>query len=201
MNLQTFTLSICLLLSTVSMQAQAADGEVSFDVIVLSGDGAPDGNGKFASFGLDIVDLNDAGQVAFFAQLSHTSGGIADDSGVFRSDGAGGLVQIAREGQDTPDGQGNSLSYIDRLPLINNAGQVVFTGRFEGPGGGSAILRGSSVDDLVQIAREGQPAPGGGDFLSVGRAYPSDFSLLVNDLGQVAFGARISENGGSESTK
>ena len=52
-----------------------------------TGDPAPDGNGFFASSGLSVGGLNDAGQGVFVAELVGTSNGTGDNAGIFRGDG------------------------------------------------------------------------------------------------------------------
>jgi hypothetical protein len=60
---------------------------------------APDGNGRFSSV-VDVPALNEAGQVAFEARLTNTSGGTTDDRGIFLFDDTLGLIQVAREGDE-----------------------------------------------------------------------------------------------------
>ena len=56
------------------------------EIIALSGNAAPDGNGTFSSFGDPV--LGASGDAAFFAMLTGTSGNTSDNEGIFR--GAGG---------------------------------------------------------------------------------------------------------------
>ena len=159
--------------------ATLAHAEIT--IIAQTGDAAPDANGTFSSFSTTSAALNDAGQVAFLGTLVDTSGGTADDTGLFRGSG-GALTQVARKGAAAPDANGEFSAFA--LPAINDAGQLAFYAQFSGTGGGSAdntgIYRGSG-GDLLQIAREGAPPPeGNGTF--------STFNVpSLNDLGQVAF--------------
>ena len=83
------------------VQIAASEGQV-----------VPDGNGTILGFS-SITGLNEFGEVAFIAGLTGTSGGSADDLGIFRSSG-GGLTRIVRTGQAAPDGNG---SFFQILPL------------------------------------------------------------------------------------
>ncbi len=75
------------------------------DIIALTGDAAPDGNGTVGSFATNPA-LNDAGQVAYVVDLySGTAGGGADNSSINLF--TGGVNQIiVREGDTAPDGNG-----------------------------------------------------------------------------------------------
>jgi hypothetical protein len=167
-----------------------ADG-ASLVQVARAGQAAPDGNGAFAAFPYDAPILNDAGQVAFNAQLTATAGGTDDNDGVFRADPAGPLVQIARKGQLVPGGG----AYFDTIPYglvgINNPGQVAFRADLtDTPGGtdaGTGIYLGDGTD-LVQIARTGQGSPDGNGVFT---QFRSVFSPAVNDAGQVAFRADL----------
>jgi hypothetical protein len=151
--------------------------------IVREGQAAPDGNGSFSNLFASL--LNDAGQVAFRFVLTGTSGGSADDSGVFRGDG-GTLTLIARAGQDAPDGNGRFSNFNNSLPTLNSAGQVAFRFFLNNTSGGSAddtgIFRGEGSSAPIQVAREGQAAPDGNGTFS-GFDHPT-----LNDVGQTAFG-------------
>jgi hypothetical protein len=168
-------------------------------IVVTNGATAPDGIGTLSTFGLPV--LNDAGQVAFIANLPDTGGvGPTNDSGVYRGDEfPGDLTQIVRTGQAAPTGGGlvftNYFSTFD-VPLLNNRGQVAFFGTLGGPGIGSTnnlgIFVGSGpAASLSNIVQTGQLTPdnngrysaftGSGHF-----GYPP-----LNDAGQVAFFATI----------
>lgn len=162
--------------------------------IARKGQVAPDGNGDFLGFRPPA--LNDAGQVAFTAELTGTSGGCFDDGGIFRGDAVDALVQIAREGNAAPDGNGNFVSFDEAAPFrrLNNRGQVAFATFFTGTSGGSSdnsgVFRGDGVGEPVQIVREGQPVPGGnGTFSVLTEAGPA-----LNDVGQVVFSASLRDS-------
>ena len=162
------------------------DGTTS-TLIARQGQPAPDGNGQLLFDTYFSPVQNNAGQVAFSTDLSGTAGGTGDDRGIFRGDGES-LVQLAREGQAAPDGNGAFRSFT--TSAINDAGEVVFTALLTDPAGGDSINYGlflSSGDDLVQIARDGQLVPNGnGRFGSID-------SVAVNDAGQIAFRASVTQ--------
>ena len=161
--------------------------------IARKGAALPVGGGSFNSFGSPV--LNDVGQVTFRGFLAGTPNGTLDDSGIFRNTG-GAIVQIARENQAAPDGNG-AISFMF-LPAQNNIGQSAFTVSYRNSAGGAAddtaLLRGSG-GALVQIAREGQTAPGGnGKFGTLDSFQQTAFGL--NDQGQVAFLANLTNTAG-----
>jgi hypothetical protein len=156
--------------------------------IVREGQTAPGGIGAFSA--VSPPDLNDAGQTSFLASLS--TGG----NGIYRGDG-GAPVQIAREGQAVPGGNGTIVNLSGfGTPPLSDAGSVVFRATLAGTSGGStddsAIYRGDG-GALVQIARTGQAAPdGNGTFNGL-----ISLALGTNNAGQAAFIADITGiNGG-----
>ena len=148
--------------------------------IAREGIAPPEGNGEFFIPG--NPNLNNAGQVAFRGLLRDTSGGTSDDEGIYVGS-ASGLNTIAREGEPAHDSDGVFSLLVDD-PAINDLGQVAFMGYYTGNSGGVAdnqiVLRGSSNDDLISIAREGDPAPGGSGTLA------SPWRPALNDVGQAA---------------
>ena len=144
------------------------------DVIVMTGDPAPDGNGTFSALDFFPV-LNDQGEVAFAANLTNTNGSFSDDSGIFRGDGDT-IVQIVRESQLVPGGNG----YFSQLardfygPLLNELGQVSFAAGLYNTAGAGADDGGAFLGDgtaLVQLVRKGQLWPdGAGQLLGVPRS-------------------------------
>lgn len=110
--------------------------------VVADGAAAPDGNGRLNLLQPDQtpVVLNEAGQVAFGASLTDTTGGGNDSAGIFLHDDRWGLLQVARTGapllgsviwqlgfRDSRAGilgsvQGISESFAE----LNDAGEVAF---------------------------------------------------------------------------
>jgi hypothetical protein len=123
---------------------------------------------------------------------------------VLRADGAT-LTIIARNGQPTPDQTATFASLIpgggigDLGVALNNAGQVAFPAVLAGASVGATndfgLYRGDGISaNLRQIARKGQPAPeSNGKFETF---YNNPF-VAINDSGQVAFLAYLSDSGNS----
>jgi hypothetical protein len=153
-----------------------------------TGQDAPDGNGTFGLTG--VPTINDAGQVAFPAGLNGTSGGESDNEGIFRGDGST-IVQIVRENQAAPDGNGRYAGSPDPAARLNDLGQTAFMALFRNTMGGTSddtgILRGDGTS-LVTIVRAGQMAPdGNGAFSNFTRFGGERLAYVLNNVGQVAF--------------
>jgi hypothetical protein len=154
--------------------------ELGVDTIARENESAPGGNFLIID---NNLALNDSGQVVFEATLYNTSGGSANDKGIFRGDGVT-LDTIVREGDDAPGGNDSFSDFLPDLAL-NNAGQVAFgasvTAAFPNSMG---IFRGDGSTVLTQIIRGGQAAPdGNGTFSFMG-------APAINVAGQVALSAR-----------
>lgn len=167
----------------------------SLTKIAREGDAVPNGNGEFGQFSAGRAGspvMNAAGEVAFRADLTNTSGGSADNSAVFRGNGTT-LVQIARAGQPLPGG-GTLVSFsTDTVPDMNDAGEVVFPISLDGATGQEAIFKGSG-GVLTKIARQGEAIPGSVDVFSVFNGY-----ARLNNAGQVGFLARVFHSGSPSS--
>jgi len=119
---------------------------------------APNGNGRFLDFGAqNRVVINNAGSVAFFADLTGTSGGSNDNAAIFLST-ATGLLQVVRTGQPAPGGNGtfSKLGY----PTLNNNGELAFVATLSGTKGGTNDNQGIYFVDaalsIKQVIRSGQ---------------------------------------------
>ncbi len=161
----------------------AGDGSV-IDELVRKGDSA--GNGTFNIFNPHVV--NDQNQIAFSASLNGTSGGATDDRALFRTDGHH-LLEIARKGQSTPDGNGTYQGFSTGY-RINQLGQVAFidtsiSGTTGIPGDTSGIFRGDE-HSLIQIARGGMAAPDGDGTIGF---FANGVISGFNDNGQVLYHA------------
>jgi len=155
--------------------------------IAREGGTAPDGNGSF-SFSSTASPMNDAGQVAFLASFTGTSGGFSDDSGIFRGDGTT-LTKIAREGDPAPDGMGNFGHIGFGLPAINNAGQAAFFASVTGISFGNkhGLFLGDGNTTIKIVGRD-QPTPDGNNRFSDFGIAPS---FALNDSGQAALLANL----------
>ena len=159
----------------------------ALSLIASEGANSPDGNGFLGAYFGDPA-FNDAGEAAFQNVLTGTSGGSADDNGLFRGDGAT-LTQIARELPAGPSSGG--LTGLGP-PAINASGEVVFRATYLQPllaGGASrrGLYRGSG-GAIIPVATEGDAAPIANAFFGgVGGFGDPSF----NDAGDVAFFASL----------
>lgn len=144
------------------------------------GDPVPSGE-RIAGFGEHpAAAINDAGAVAFSAQLN---GGKAT-GGVFLAQ-QGKLTAVAVSGATPPDAAGGTLADFEP-PMLSNAGDVAFLASVrQGRETGEAIYlwrRGV----LSKVVASGDHVPGGGLFSGFGRP-------ALNSRGAVAFGALIEQ--------
>jgi len=136
--------------------------------IARSGDPAPE-CGTFGS--LVLPWLNSQGQVAF-------TGRVSGRYGTFLYDG-NQVLTIACPGDPAPGGG----TFVRTLrPSLNDIGQVVFEAQVSSPGSGGIFL--NEKGKLRQIARGGDPAPGGETFSGL-------YVPIINASGQVAFVASL----------
>ena len=158
------------------------------DQIVREGETVPGGDGSFGS--ISATNPNRRGGIAFRSGLNGTSGGTADDAGIFFA-ADGNLSQVVRKGQAAAGGDG-TFSVFQGPLSVNNFGQVGFGATLAGTGLASdqVIYRGGN-GGMIQLAREGQAAPGGGSFTDL-----NAWANSLNDAGQVAFSAGLSDGSG-----
>lgn len=156
--------------------------------LARTGDPAPDGNGQIRLPLEDRPTFNDRGQAAFYATLTGTSGGAADDAALFRVDESG-LVQIARDGQLAPSGNGWLVMSESSLPEMNDSGQLVFNAGLTSTSGGAAdsgaMFFWSDETGLTELFRIGDALLGS---TITGLRLP-----VINNLGQIAFGFTLSD--------
>ncbi|MGE3310075.1 MAG: choice-of-anchor tandem repeat NxxGxxAF-containing protein [Limisphaerales bacterium] len=172
-------------------------------MVAVTGARTPDGTSSLVRLGIPV--LNDAGQVAFHAEL----GGLGASEAIFLADTTS-LTEIVRAADAVPDGNGVYSSLLLpkgllstningndrwRVPRLNGRGEVAFFAELSGVRGRSieAISVGSATRMDV-IAREGDILPGGfGTLRGV-----DNFSYCINDAGWVSF---IASTTGSPTAK
>lgn len=147
---------------------------------------------RFTGFGTGFA-ANDDRQVVFYGSLAGFGIVAANDSGVWRSDGAGGLELVGQEGRSAPDlpaavhfgsfsGSGNPIELDDR-------GHVAFLNRLAGlpvdVTNDFALFGPSASGDLRLVAREGDPVP---ELLGVSFLLFSQHRFDLNARGDLAFG-------------
>ncbi len=151
---------------------------------------APDMNGIFATFFRGSI--NNAGDVAFSATMTSTSGGTSDDNGLFRKTGrAGSVKQIAREGQPAPDGDGVLFGNSQALDM-NVPGVVLFQSSVSNTAGGLEDgFRYFLTDgtDLIEVVRTGDSIDS-----ELVTLVPFSSNMQLNDFGQVAYQVFVDNN-------
>lgn len=168
---------------------------------------APDGNGTLYGADVSEVTLNNSGQVAFLDYVQNTIGG-TNAWGLFRGDG-NTLTQIVRSGQPVPDGNGRFGDNFTppNLEAVNNLGQIVFSTYIAGTTGGTNATGIYLYDGgtITKIARAGDIAPDSDNatftklnsnlITGAGRNGGPLDDIALNDSGQVAFLANLSDGG------
>ena len=143
---------------------------------------------SFLDFSVPV--LNDAGHVAFRAQLESSDvGSDPFNTGVFSSS-SGTLGLIARTGETPPGFVGGEVFDYLQEPSINNLGQTAFWASINGDsvtGFTDEGIWSETSGSLALVARDGDPAPGA----SIGTTFGpfSPYSVLINDIGQTTFTA------------
>jgi len=168
-----------------------SEGSGSLTRVARVGDhapGTPDGV-RFGALGNGFVPvvLNDATQTAFLADVPFGARSIL-------SDRSGSLALVMRAGSQAlglPSGV-NFTGVLTSYPVLNNAGQVAFGGSLVGSGVDSTNSRGiwsEGSGTLAMVARAGDHAPGAPD----GVNFRSFYTFVLNDAGQTAFGAFLTD--------
>lgn len=143
----------------------------------------------------DIPDFNDTGEVAFRGQLIADDIGTSNNTGIWA--GVSGDVQLVMRAGNPSPLAGVTFRSPQPGPRINDEGNVAFFSNISGTGVTTAndfVLWTSTSEGIVQVAREGSPAPGTGAGTIFGIM---DSTLAFNNLGQVAFTSPISGGGAS----
>jgi hypothetical protein len=160
--------------------------------LARKGDPVPGENGVFEDF-FDPAGPNENGQVAFVGRISGSSGGENDNEGIYLAS-VGGVTELAREGDTVPDGNG-TFGDFEFLTGINDNGEAAIKAMLDGTSGGESdneVLFIAGEDGITEIARKGEPAPGGGGGIISSILIPTN----PNVSGAVAFDASI--EGGDE---
>jgi hypothetical protein len=112
------------------------------------------------------------------------------------------VFTLARNGMAAPDANGSFGSFFSyRDPVLNDAGEIAFTGRFDGSALGSLdndyLVRAAKSGTRTLLARQGQVLPDvSGTFGGLADALLQEYAM--NDSGRVAFIApRSGTPGGS----
>jgi len=147
------------------------------------------------------VVLNNAGTAAVLAILTGPGITDANDEGIWTVNASGAQRLFAEGegvfGQEVGTNFGSWSLGRNKLLRINDAGQVAFSNRFQGPAvtslNNEAVLVGTPAD-LRVVARKGDSAEGH-TFLGLALV---DRPVVVNNAGQVLFAAYVDPVGGVE---
>jgi hypothetical protein len=158
-----------------------------FTVVATIGDAAP-GGGVFP-FDFEPSGINDAGTVAFTADVSDALGNNIGE-GVFFEKG-GTMTQVMRIGQPAPGATAFGSSELGRLGF-NSAGDIAVPFSLNGYGPlltPSGTWRyASATGALTPVAVPGMAMPGGGTYEGM------TFNLGMNNKGQIVFPALVTES-------
>ena len=134
------------------------DGTVSTELIRY-GDPLPGGDDHLFGAATDdsriSAQLNDSGRVAFVGLTLPPAGGVSKHE-IFLLD-SDGIVTIAETGGPGPDGINPLVSLHDRLPQLNNQGQVAVNLDYEDQNPGGLYLWEDGV--FTDVALYGEPTP------------------------------------------
>jgi hypothetical protein len=175
------------------------DASGGLSLLAREGDDAPGApaGARFRDF-RHVLDLNDTGEVAFQGSFELGDGGVSSGSGIWKTDGAGGMELVVRTGDPAPGGPtGSVMGGLDWRTLLNDHGEVAFLGSLAvGTGGVSwndaqGIWGPDGAGELTLRVREGDPLPGGAPTAKLIDPY----GIEMNDLGDLLFWAEIDENG------
>ncbi len=167
-------------------------------LVARTGMPAPDLNGTYSN--LKEPSMNDAGEVAFKSDLTGTTGGSLDDSGIYVGGATVIVVQVAHEDQNVPEGGGRFASFGD-VVAINGEGQILFSATLRATPGGSNDDRGlylwDPVEGLIKMLREGDVIEGRTvqEFLTLTDRDFGGFRSL-NDAGECVAKVRFTTFGG-----
>jgi hypothetical protein len=160
--------------------------------IARPGTESPDGDSVYGIVNLRGID--DDGRVLFRAEYRGQNDQFIGDVGFYRSDGQS-TIEIVRTGDASPDGNGRIANWGLESSAFNNHAQLAFVAKItetaQPPNDKFAIYRADGTS-LVQIARFGQVGPPGAIYTSI-----SDRPVLINDLGEIAFEAKLQGRSGT----
>jgi hypothetical protein len=168
----------------------------SLELAVRAGNAAPGAPSGAVFAGLNQPELNDAGQIAFRAELLAGPGGIdfSNSAGIW-SDAGGALHAVAR-GSDQAPGASAGVNFSGFFPpALNNQGQTAFIGFLTSGGVTSANnvgLWSEGSGALNLVARRGHQAPGA----PASAVFEDLATPVIDDLGQTAFYAALRTGSG-----
>ena len=162
----------------------------SLTSIVVAGDQVPGlaDDVVFNDFNFPIP-LNSSGQTAFLSSFLGIGATPVNSAGIFNA-GPGSPSLIAREGDEAPGDAGGAMFDRFGFPVLNDSGHTAFIGFLAGPDvnfNSDVGIYSNASGSLVEIAREGAPAPGEDS----GIVFDFLFRPVLNASGQIAFESRL----------
>jgi len=166
----------------------------SLSLVAREGDAAVGaGEGMlFSSFPVDTI-FSQSGRMAFRAKLSGDSVTSMTDNGIWRQDSNGVLEMAVIEGQEAPGTSAGIVFSALSGPLMNDLGDVAFSGGLTGSGVTGANSSGlwQKIGSQTQLlARKGSQAVG----TESGTTYSAASAQGINNRGDVLFSAILAGN-------
>src|SRR5438105_13842643 len=188
---------MCSLIAVLAIGSQLSSLLASpvTEVVVKTGDKAPDGDGTFdlGLAGSLTAVLNNCGWAAFHGSLVNTTNGRGD--GEFLADGST-RTQVARTGDPAPGGPATDVfNFFSNVPALNDGGQILFevTSVLINQRA-NCLFRSNPLTRLFDGL--GQAAPGGNGTVFLGS--PTHEWPAFNNKGLAAFVAQLTgTQGGS----
>jgi len=180
-------------------ELRCSNGTATAPTVAYVGQSVPGGSGNFASF--DDFVLGRGGHMAFHAKLSSTISGIHDDEGVYRATGSY-ILEIAREGETSPDGDGvfGSISNTPRSlwgPAINDVGEVAFRAGLKSTSNSRGVYIGQP-GSVATLMRANDPLPGPGE---MSQTWSYGALPVTGSSGRAAFAFFAQNTGSDHNTK
>ncbi|MEZ6193654.1 MAG: hypothetical protein R3C45_20620 [Phycisphaerales bacterium] len=153
-----------------------------------TGDAAPGTEPGLVFSNLTYPSINDAGQVAFFANINGPGITNSNNSGIWTGPSAAPQLLI-REGAAAPGNEPGVVFSGFGGPSLNRAGNVAFYGVVTGPGvfpTNNTGIWSQGGGTLEQIVREGDHAPGTNPGVTFATFDRPD-TIVLNGAGQLAF--------------
>jgi hypothetical protein len=142
--------------------------------------------------------INTAGRTAFRGWLLPESGGVSHENlrGIW-SDLTGGLLLVARQGNQAPQAPPDAVFETFNDPVVNDAGHISFAATLRIGSGGVEDPNSSGIwagppDNLRLVARQGSQAPG----TPAGAKFGTLLLHSLNRVGQSAFWTALQSGDG-----
>jgi hypothetical protein len=175
-----------------------SDRNGALELIARAGDQAPGTlPGVRFTGASNPIAMNDAGHVAFGANLTGSGVGTANNVGIWADRGTG--VQLVARSRDPAPGMPAGVNFNSPFSptVINTNGEVAFVAALVGPNLGSnnaGIWSDVGGEGLKLIVREGQQAPGAPAGV-IFESLQSFNAPTLNTRGQIAFRALLNGPG------